>query len=797
MLKSNPADMRTHLEFLFGDSAMRTLGRLIEIENEGPDGKLNQFKRFAWDDITGAVEYAENQANQRRRVYVGAGMRKAATKPTAHSGNGDVAVWAAAVWDFDNLESAQEGLKRAQELGIPFQLIVQTGATRNGDQPDKRVQCWSKFAVPVTDMAMVSRIQKAGIAVFGSDKSIHDPRRIMRLAGSIAWARKDGRLDEMTMLLSDEMHLSPAFSAEAMLALLDAADPCDKNLAPKPQSAVSPERVQAIKDTLLTSGDVLSIWRKSDEVDAWVADLVAGAEMNPAIYRLGFAAARDGHPADVIEAHLRKVLDASEGHATRPDRTKELDQQLGSIVRRAVKASGVPSTMAPYRPAEQDFPPLDPADVVPLDARARLFNEFAWCNKLRRAIQIATGEMFDQTQLDTRMAEVGNCGDRKNSAWAVFRNDWQKRRDVDGIIFMPTGARIIRDNMLGVCVNTWRRELVPTLPNTPDDEAVKPFLDHAAFVIPDERERVIALDWFAWVIQNQDKKPNWALVLGSTIQGIGKDLFLNPLRHAIGLAYVREINAGELASSFNGWLDGTKLVVVQEMENFERRRTANLMKPLIASPPEYLRVNEKGIIAYEIRNITATIIFSNEHDAVQIATGDRRYFVIWNDGVPRDAAYYAAFAGWLDDGGCALAAAWLLARDVSAFDAKGRAPASRAKDDMRRAARTPLAAWLEDSIADDLVCLEDVRAMVPPEAMGRGGARPTCEAIGMALRKLGALSFERMRMRARTAYTASDRMRIVAVRRREMYADLAPDKIRELFWEQHAKAGGQKIHTAM
>jgi hypothetical protein len=359
---------------------------------------------------------------------------------------------------------------------------------------------------------------------------------------------------------------------EDLEAILDAAEGVPT--APKPADAVSDERVAEIRERLLTEGDVLAIWRASPEVDSLVSDLLAGVEMNPSLFGLAMKAARLGHSAETIVAHLSALIDASAAQGSRPDRVRELRADLGKIVARAVATAGA-SLNTPYVPATEDLPPVEDDDT-PLDPRERMFRDFVWCERLKKIVEIATGAALDQTQFDTRCADVGPCGHRSLSPWAIFRNRHDLRRNIDGLTFRPGRGRLIEEDGVGLCVNTWvRPETV--MPPAPDDDAVKVFLDHAAFVIPDAGERKIVLDWMAWVAQHQDEKPNWALVLGSTHEGVGKDLLLNPLRCAIDRLYVREISAGELVSGFNGWMDRCKLVIVQEMENFERRRTANLL----------------------------------------------------------------------------------------------------------------------------------------------------------------------------------------------------------------------------
>ncbi len=779
--------MRSHLEFLFSRPEIEALNGLIEINTEDGMRNLNWWRRFRSIEIDKAVAYAAAMTQQGRRVYVGAGLRRGDMTQSERSFNGDILAWPALVWDFDSLEDAKFGLGRAREIGLPFHLVVQTGALRNGGEPDLRIQCWTLLASPVSDMAEVTRLLKAGVEILHSD-NIHDPRRIMRLAGSVAWARKDGRIDEPTRILHSLMDAAAApLSADAIAELFRS---CDPTCLPAPQIApksVSPERMAEVSRQIANGG--LGIWRDSPTVREHLTNLQVGQPLNDSLWNLALKAAQDCRgEGEILEALIERmaVSDARQG---RPERWKEEMAKLPDTVKRAVKDAGM-ATQMPYRPAEEDFPPILPGQFDHLiDPREAMFARFAWCERLCCAVDLATGDTLNQVQFDTRNYRLGNIGSRSQSPWIIFRLHGDRRLNVDSLTFRPGGERLVDEPGIGRCVNTWLPDPNP-LTETPTDEDVRPFLDHAAFVIPDAREREIVLNWMAAVAQRQGEKPNWAIVLGSTVEGVGKDLLLNPLRRAIGRSYVREIDASELISGFTGFKAKCKLLIVQEMENFERRRTANLLKNLLASPPEYLRVNEKHEKPYDTPNIMACVFMSNEFDAIQIGAGDRRYFVAWSSQLPKPADYYQSLVAWGKAGGWDKAAAWLLARDVSTFDMFGRAPDSPAKTNMRKASRSLLQEWIEDGIEErtapfqsDLICLQEVYRQLPPEIFGRGGhLKPSMQKLCDALIKAGAQRCGRMRLGRRPPFTEGQQVRLMSIRRHEMFAGESNEKLRELFW---------------
>jgi hypothetical protein len=84
-------------------------------------------------------------------------------------------------------------------------------------------------------------------------------------------------------------------------------------------------------------------------------------------------------------------------------------------------------------------------------------------------------------------------------------------------------------------------------------------------------------------------------------------------------------------------------------------------------------VQRKGLAPYDLVNRLQVIAFSNERVAINLPSDDRRWFVIWSDAARMSDAEGAVMWAWLESGGKSAVAAWLHARDVSAF-APGATP---------------------------------------------------------------------------------------------------------------------------
>ena len=206
---------------------------------------------------------------------------------------------------------------------------------------------------------------------------------------------------------------------------------------------------------------------------------------------------------------------------------------------------------------------------------------------------------------------------------------------------------------------------------------VKPWLDHVERMIPEEKERAHVLDVMAFKLQKPHIKINHAVLHGGN-PGSGKDTMWAPFFWSIGgkaLKNVSLVRNEEITSQWGYALEAEVLVVneLRQSEAKDRRALENTMKPLIAAPPEFLMVQRKGLAPYDLVNRLQIIAFSNERVAINLPSDDRRWFVIWSDAPRMNDADGAKIWAWLESGGKSAVAAWLHARDVSAF-APGATP---------------------------------------------------------------------------------------------------------------------------
>ena len=290
----------------------------------------------------------------------------------------------------------------------------------------------------------------------------------------------------------------------------------------------------------------------------------------------------------------------------------------------------------------------------------------------------------------------------KIEAGTCFDENRQKKgaRVLKGVTY-AAGESILcaRDGL--VYGNRWRdARPVPVAGN------VQPWIKHLERMIPDQREREHVLNVMAFKVQHPNRKINHAVLHGGN-PGSGKDTLWAPFFWAVGgdsLKNVSLVRNEEITSQW-GYALETEVLVINELRQSEakdRRALENTLKPLIAAPPEYLSVQRKGLAPYDLVNRLLVVSFSNERVAINLPSDDRRWFVVWSDAPRMTDEEGAVMWAWLNAGGKSAVAAWLHARDVSAFNPGASPFLTEAKAIMVEAGMSGAESFLVDLMRNRL-----------------------------------------------------------------------------------------------
>lgn len=219
-----------------------------------------------------------------------------------------------------------------------------------------------------------------------------------------------------------------------------------------------------------------------------------------------------------------------------------------------------------------------------------------------------------------------------------------------------------------------------------------PFVILFQQMFPREQERNRFLDWLAWCLQNEEKKPNWAVMLYSQAKGTGKSTVCNIATRLFGEENTaRQNNLEKVAGKFNGPMLTSKLIISEEVELRQGSEAGNKIKTLITEATT--TTERKGRDVERIRLHSCFLLTSN-HLPTWIEAGERRFYVldVGHDGHasgPQAELFTkivrAVEMALEDDEKVAAFYSYLMQRELSPdFDAMTLNTALHATDLMRR-----------------------------------------------------------------------------------------------------------------
>ena len=206
---------------------------------------------------------------------------------------------------------------------------------------------------------------------------------------------------------------------------------------------------------------------------------------------------------------------------------------------------------------------------------------------------------------------------------------------------------------------------------------VEPWLAHCRVLVPEPEELEHVLDLMAFKLQHPEIKINHAVLHGGD-QGSGKDTMWAPFIWSVCGPHLKNrglLDNDTMSSQFGYALESEILILneLKEPDAKERRALANRLKPIIAAPPDMLTINRKGLHPYQMANRVFVLAFSNDPVPISLDSQDRRWFCLWSHAPRMKPETAARMWAWYRAGGFEAVGAWLLARDVAAFN-PGAAP---------------------------------------------------------------------------------------------------------------------------
>jgi hypothetical protein len=307
-------------------------------------------------------------------------------------------------------------------------------------------------------------------------------------------------------------------------------------------------------------------------------------------------------------------------------------------------------------------------------------------------------KLFDKSGAPIVDAKTGAPKQMPASRWLA------KHAPVEQLTWCPGLPQLIRHRLVSAggwvdhkdatVLNLYR----PPRPRAGDPTKAGPWLDHGRQIYPDDVDQIVLR--LAHRVQRPQEKINHGLVL-SGLQGIGKDTFLEPVKHAVGPWNFVEVSPHHMLGRFNGFLKCVVLRIseAKDMGEVDRFKFYDHIKTYLASPPDVLRVDEKNLREHNILNVCFAIMTTNHKtDGIYLPACDRRHYVAWSNSKKEDftESYWNGLWTWYEREGFGHIAAYLAELDLSGFDPKAPPPKTEAFWAIVDANRPPEDAELAD-----------------------------------------------------------------------------------------------------
>lgn len=313
------------------------------------------------------------------------------------------------------------------------------------------------------------------------------------------------------------------------------------------------------------------------------------------------------------------------------------------------------------------------------------------------------------------------------------------RRSADVLAWSPGEAEFCRSperQQAGDrAFNLWTP---PALMQPPHDwqQRVTPFVQHVAYLVPIEGERIRFMQWLAHMFQRPGELPHTCYLMFTPKTGTGRGTLASILTRAMRGYVAANVSADTLFGNFNGRLSMKLLATVDEIREgngAQRHAKGELLKSKITE--DYREINPKYGAQSVEKNCCRWLMFSNHADALPFDNMDRRIIVIENPTECATADWYGALHDAMDDlTFIASVQHYLSTFDLAGFNPHAHAPMNAAK----AKALASLTTDAENTVAQfarewpgDFAFLSDLRSYVADERKGDEWCRHEAERAGM------------------------------------------------------------------
>lgn len=152
------------------------------------------------------------------------------------------------------------------------------------------------------------------------------------------------------------------------------------------------------------------------------------------------------------------------------------------------------------------------------------------------------------------------------------------------------------------------------------------FLAHLSYLIPDKWERSLVIAFLKWMVQNPDKKMQFALLIIGK-KGTGKSWLSTFLQALFGAHNVLVLEKGErIASNFNKLEENRQAIFIDELCPGGKADLITAIEPKIVG--KSVTIEPKGVDPFNVPNRYNVIAISNFETALKIKSSDDRKWLV-------------------------------------------------------------------------------------------------------------------------------------------------------------------------
>jgi Family of unknown function (DUF5906) len=382
--------------------------------------------------------------------------------------------------------------------------------------------------------------------------------------------------------------------------------------------------------TLIYDGMIIA--KQSDETDGPPATLLSGAE--------AYIRTHTGYPMKLAVKPFESVYD----HLA-PNRTYDkkyldslaYDEALDEL--RANRDLGYHEKKYLFQRfhAKVRNPPCYVTQPGALDSADSISKDYSECVTLRSKEHMSEA-LYNVYYYDQKTAEKLN-----------FFQEWLKDdfiREYESVEFVPPPLECPNRRL-----NLWQGFAVNQMAGDATKGSEQLFLSHVSVLVNHEPANVDYLvKWLAHLVQRPGELNGIAVVLISSKEGAGKNMFIDLLARMIGEQYYFETAnvKRDLFSQFSNGRFNKLLINIDETNRKKVFEFQDEMKNMITS--KCLHYEKKNVDQITVRNFNRFIITSNHEIPIVAGDNDRRYVIFRcsNEKVG-DKQYFESFARYMEN----------------------------------------------------------------------------------------------------------------------------------------------------